>query len=131
MAPLVGLVLGLTLLEYVVIVMLTGRARVRSGIRAPAVTGDPIFERWFRVQQNTLEQLIVFVPALLLFGQFVSARWPAFLLGTLFIAGRALYARAYVSAPDSRSAGFILGLLATAVLLLGGLIGAALAHWRP
>jgi glutathione S-transferase len=130
MAPAVGLVLAFTLLEYMVIAMLTGRARVRSGIRAPATTGDPIFERWFRVQQNTLEQLIVFVPALLLFGQFVSARWPAFLLGTVFIFGRALYARSYVHEPASRSAGFGIGLIATAILLLGGLIGAGLALLR-
>jgi uncharacterized MAPEG superfamily protein len=130
MAPAVGLVLGLALIEYVVIVMLTGRARVRSGIRAPATTGDPIFERWFRVQQNTLEQLIVFVPALLLFGQFASGGWLAFLLGLTFIIGRFLYMQAYVSNPDSRSLGFGIGILATFALLLGGVSGAAVALLR-
>jgi len=40
------------------------RARRRSRIRAPAVTGADDFERAFRVQQNTLEQLVLFVPAL-------------------------------------------------------------------
>jgi uncharacterized membrane protein YecN with MAPEG domain len=124
MSPAVGLVIGLALLEYVAIVMLTGRARVASGIAAPATTGDPHFERMFRVQQNTLEQLILFIPGLLVFSRFVADGWLALGLGLLFVAGRAIYARAYVRDPASRTLGFVLGGLASLVLVLGGTIGA-------
>ena len=61
---LTGIVIGIALLEYVTIVFLCGQARARSGVAAPATTGDGEFERYFRVQQNTLEQLIVFLPAM-------------------------------------------------------------------
>ena len=59
-----ALVSALALLLYVVVFMAAGRARRRYDIKAPAVTGAPEFERAFRVQQNTLEQLVWFIPAL-------------------------------------------------------------------
>jgi hypothetical protein len=59
----VAVVAALALLEYLIIGTLTGQARGRYGVKAPAVTGHPIFERWMRVQQNTIEQLVVFLPA--------------------------------------------------------------------
>ena len=78
------------------------------------------------MQQNTVEQLVIFVPALLLFARYVSEPVAAG-LGLVFILGRALYARAYVLDPAKRGPGFGLTLFGNAVLLLGGLIGAIMA----
>lgn len=84
----VFIVILLALLEYLVFGALVGRARARFGIRAPAMTGHPEFERTHRVHQNTLENLIVFVPAVWIFGLYVSYLW-ATLLGVLFVIARA------------------------------------------
>ena len=123
---LVAVVSALAVLEYVVVMLLTGQARGRFGVAAPATTGHPEFERYFRVQQNTLEQLIVFLPGLFLFASYVSAGF-ASLLGIAFIAGRVLYARGYIADPAQRGTGFVVSFAANLLLLLGGLIGAALA----
>lgn len=124
---LTAIVIALALLEYSVITILCGRARARCGVVAPATSGDPIFERYFRAQQNTLEQLIVFVPAMLLFGRYVSVPIGAG-VGLVFIVGRALFARGYYRDPPTRASGFGLSLLSNGVLLLGGLIGAVVAY---
>jgi len=121
----VTLVLVLALLQYVAFAMLVGRARGRYGVKAPAVTGHETFERYFRVQQNTLELLVVFVPALWLFGQNVSAAWAA-ILGTLYLVGRIIYLRSYVADPAGRSAGFGLSFLPIAVMLIGLLVAAGM-----
>ncbi len=130
MRPAVGLALALALLQYFAALVLTGRARVRCGVRAPATTGHPEFERYFRVQQNSLEQLILFVPALLVFGEFVNGGWVALSLGLLFVAGRIWYMRAYVRDPETRGPGFVIGSAASGILLAGALIGSAAALLR-
>lgn len=122
---LVHIVIALALFEYLFFGMAVGRARVRFGVRAPATSGNEQFERYYRVQMNTLEQLIVFVPAMLLFARYVSAAWAA-ALGLLFLLGRALYYVAYVRDPQKRGAGFGISYLPMLALLAGGLIGAAL-----
>lgn len=122
----IALVTAFALIEYLWIGFSVGQARTRFGVAAPATTGNEIFERWFRVQQNTLEQLVVFLPSLWLFGSYVNARLGA-LIGLVFVAGRYLYARGYVEDPEKRGRGFTIGFVATAVLLAGGLIGAL---WR-
>jgi glutathione S-transferase len=122
----VAIVLTLALLEYFVFGVLVGRARGQYGVEAPATTGHPIFERYHRVHQNTLEQLAIFVPALWLFGVYVSPGVAA-LLGLVFIAGRIVYLRGYVEDPKKRSTGTLITLLAQAALLLGGGVGALLA----
>jgi len=98
---LVAAVIALALIEFLVFGLLVGRARVRCNVQPPATTGHPVFERYFRVQQNTLEQLIVFVPSVWLFGMYVSAVWAAG-LGVLFVIGRALYLTGYVADPKKR-----------------------------
>ena len=123
---LVAVVAALALIEYSVFGMQVGRARARYGVKAPATTGHEIFERSYRVQQNTLEQLVVLLPSLYLFAAFVSAPIAAG-LGLVFVVGRALYARGYVADPEKRGVGFIVGFAASSVLLLGGLLGAAAA----
>jgi uncharacterized MAPEG superfamily protein len=122
---LVAIVAALALLEYMVFVLRAGRSRGRHGVPAPATTGHPDFERHLRVQENTVEQLVVFLPALFLFARFVSEPVAAG-LGLVFITGRALYARAYVSDPARRGPGFLLTLLPNLLLAVGALVGAAL-----
>jgi len=128
MAP-VAIVTALMLIEYFVFSILVGRERVRSKVEAPATTGDPIFERYFRVHQNSLEQLIVVLPAMWLFANYISVPVGAG-LGLVFIVGRYLYLRGYVADPAKRGAGFGIGVLAEAVLLVGALGGAIMAWIR-
>jgi glutathione S-transferase len=118
----VALVASLMLLVYIGIFLGVGRARATYKVEAPAVTGHPIFERHFRVQQNTVEQLVLFFPALFLFAQFVNAEGAA-ILGLIFVAGRVLYAIGYVKDPARRGPGFLISALANLVLVLGSFGG--------
>jgi glutathione S-transferase len=111
------------LVQYFYFGILVGRARTRAGVAAPAVTGDPVFERTFRVQQNTLEQIVIFIPALFLFGRYVSPGLGA-LVGVVFIVGRALYAAGYIRDPSARGQGFLVTVIAQAVLVIGAALGA-------
>lgn len=119
----VAVVTGLVLVEYVFFTMRAGLMRGRHEIAAPHMTGHAVFERHYRVQANTLEQLIVFLPALWLFAAYVHAGVAA-LLGLVFGVGRALYYRGYVEDPARRGPGFLIGGVATLILLAGGLLGA-------
>jgi hypothetical protein len=126
---LVAIVIGLALLQYFYLTMKTGMVRGRTGVPAPAMFGNPEFDRQFRVQYNTIEQLLIFLPAILLFAHYASAPVAAG-LGLVFILGRGLYARGYRVDPAKRGPGFGLTLLANAVLLVGGIVGAVLAYVR-
>jgi glutathione S-transferase len=126
---LVYVVMGLALLQYVGFAYAVGSARERYGVKAPATTGHEIFERYYRVQMNTLELIVVLVPSLPLFSYYVSARWAA-VLGLVYIAGRFLYSYGYVKDPARRGAGYLVSFTPVAILLLGGIGGAALAAWR-
>jgi glutathione S-transferase len=118
----VALIILLALIEYFVFGALVGRARGKYGVVAPAVTGHPRFERFFRVHQNSLEQLIVFIPAVWLFGLYLSALWAA-IVGAIFLAARVLYAVGYVAAPERRGMGAGLSFLTEIVLVIGALVG--------
>lgn len=126
MAP-VAVVTALMLIECYVFSILVGRERVRRKVPAPATTGDPVFERYFRVHQNTLEQLVLVVPALWMFAAYVSVAGAAG-LGFVFAVSRYIYLRGYVADPARRGMGFGIGALVQMVLLLGALGGAAL-NW--
>src|SRR5437764_11089464 len=117
-----ALVTVLALLLYVGVFVTAGRARARYGIEAPAVTGAPEFERALRIQQNTLEQLIWFLPALWLFAVYVASLW-AGVIGLIWVAARTYYAVSYYRDPETRGPGFIVGFAASGVLLIGALIG--------
>ena len=119
----IAVVTGLALVEYVAITMRVGFTRDKYGVKAPAVSGNEIWERHFRVQQNTVEQLVVFLPALWIFGNYVSAPIGAG-IGLVFVIGRALYAITYSAGPSKRGTGFLIGFLANATLVIGGLGGA-------
>lgn len=123
---LVAAVIALALIEFIVFGLLVARARVQCQVAPPATTGHPVFERYFRVQQNTLEQLIVFVPSVWLFGYYVSALWAAG-LGVVFVIGRALYLTGYVTDPKKRGAGFGLSFLPNVMLAVGAFVGAILS----
>ncbi|MFI4867520.1 MAG: MAPEG family protein [Steroidobacteraceae bacterium] len=119
---LVELITVLALLQFIYFGILVGRARDRFGVKAPAVAGNEIFERYFRVQMNTLELLVVFLPALWMATAYVAAYWVA-LLGVVYLIGRFVYLRAYVAEPSQRSVGFSLTSLPILVLLLIDLTG--------
>jgi uncharacterized membrane protein YecN with MAPEG domain len=119
------LVAAIALLEYVYFGFQVGSARARYGIPAPAVTGDPIFERYHRVHQNTLENLVIFLPGLWLFATNVS-EIAAALLGIVFVVGRAVYARLYVQDPARRRIGVMMSFPIGLILVIGGAVGALL-----
>lgn len=125
----IAIVTILALVQVFVYAFQVGQARVKYEVSAPNIIGNPDFERAFRVHQNTVEQLIVFVPALWMFGYYVNALIGAG-VGLVFIIARLIYRNAYLGDPNARGRGFGLGAAAMAVLLVGGLIGAALSWYR-
>ncbi|WP_293338755.1 MAPEG family protein [Microcoleus sp. CAWBG58] len=110
------------LILYFIVTINVGRARFKYKVSPPQMTGNPDFERVVRVQQNTLEQMILFLPSLWLFSQFVSPLWAAG-IGAVWIIGRILFAWGYYQAAEKRAAGFGISTLATLALLGGSLIG--------
>jgi len=122
----VHLVIAVALLEFVSFGFAVGKAREKYAVKAPATTGNEMFERYFRVQMNTLEQLIVFIPSIVLFARYVEPRIAAG-LGVVFVIGRFWYFRQYVRDPSKRSVAFGISFLPMVILLLGALIGAALS----
>jgi len=122
---LVAIVIAVALIEYSYFGLLVGKARETYGINAPATSGDPIFERYYRVQENTLEQLIIFIPGMVMFANYVRADVAAG-LGVIFIIGRLVYLKTYVADPKTRSIGFALSWLPSIILVIGGLVGAVM-----
>ncbi len=114
------LVTALALVMYFVVTINVGRARFKYKVPVPQTTGEPNFERYFRVQQNTLEQLVLFLPALWLFALVLNPLWAAG-LGAVWVAGRVLYAWGYYQAAEKRGPGFGLSTLSVLALLLGSL----------
>lgn len=112
------IVIVLALLQFYGFGIAVGRARARHGIAAPATTGHPEFERCFRVQMNTLEQLVAFLPAIWLFAQFIDPHWAAG-LGVVYLVGRQIYYFSYVKDPKTRSLGFGLTSLPILIMLAG------------
>ncbi|MBK1987364.1 MAPEG family protein [Sphaerospermopsis aphanizomenoides BCCUSP55] len=126
MSPWTSLVTVLSLIVYFVVTINVGRARFKYKIIPPETTGNPDFERVLRVQQNTLEQLILFLPALWLFSIYISPIW-ASALGTTWIIGRISYAWGYYQAAEKRGIGFAISSLSSIGLILGSLIGIILS----
>ena len=119
----VDIVTALAVLQFFVFGFKVGGARGRYGVKAPAITGNEIFERHFRVQQNTLELLIALVPGLYLFSRYWSPPIAA-ALGVFYLIGREVYAAGYVKEPAKRGAGYGLSFLPAVILVVGGLAGA-------
>ena len=112
----------LAVLFYALLSVPIGQARKKSGIKAPAMVGDPQLERALRVQGNTLEWLPIFLPALWLAAIYVSDPG-AGALGVVWIVGRVLYARGYAESPEKRERGYMIQLIAAALLWAAALIG--------
>jgi uncharacterized MAPEG superfamily protein len=124
--PIVAAVVAAAVLQFFWFGILVGRARGRFNVPPPATTGNEVFERYFRVQQNTLEQLVIFIPSIWIFATYVNATAAA-ALGAIFVVGRQLYQIGYVADPKKRFAGFGLSALPNLILALGGLAGAVAA----
>jgi len=121
-----ALVTCLAILFYFFTGVRVARARAAYGVKAPAIAGNPDFERVFRVQMNTLEWMPIFLPSLWLFAVYVSDPIAA-LLGLVWIAGRILYMIGYSRSAEMRAPGFFIQVLVCGVLLLGALGATA---WR-
>lgn len=119
----VSAVILLAVFQYLVVGVLVGVARGWYDVKAPATTGHPKFERWFRVHQNSLEMLMAFIPAMWLYGWWVSQTW-AVGIGLVFVAARIIYTIQYVAEPRSREIGAGLSFITVFVLVIGGIIGA-------
>jgi len=125
----IALVTLAALVQYFLMGLNVGRARGKFGVAAPAVHGHPEFERYYRVQMNTLEWMVIFLPCLWMAGVFTAdwgmrASLAVAALGVVWIAGRYIYSQAYVKDPATRSRGFAIQALATLLLLLIALVSA-------
>jgi glutathione S-transferase len=115
-----ALVTCLAVLLYFFTIIQVSKARVAFGIKVPATSGNPDFERVFRVQMNTLEWMPVFLPSLWLFAIYISDPLAA-ALGLVWIAGRILYMTGYSQAAKKRGPGFAIQASAAVLLWLGAL----------
>jgi len=111
----------LVLAQYVLFGIQVGGMRVKHGVRGPATSGHDEFERMNRVHQNTMEQLVVFLPALWIHAQYANPLWGA-VLGLVFIVGRFIYRAEYLKDPGSRSPGFSMSVVPSLVLLIWSLV---------
>lgn len=119
----VAIVIVLALVQYFVFGMLVGKARGTYEVHAPAISGHPVFERYYRVHQNTLEMIVMFIPSIVLFSYLVRPDIAA-AIGAIYLVGRIIYLRAYVADPGKRGLGFMVSVLPVLVLLLGSGVAA-------
>jgi hypothetical protein len=119
----IHLVALLALAQYLLFGALVGRARGKYGVHAPATTGNDVFERYYRVQMNTLELMVVLLPAMWVAAAYWNPRWVA-VAGAVYLVGRMIYLRAYTRNPGSRALGFMLSIAPVAVLIVAALAGA-------
>jgi glutathione S-transferase len=115
----------LAIIQYLVFGSLVGKARGQYGVHAPAVSGNEQFERVYRVQMNTLELLVAFLPALYVAARYWSG-WVVACVGAVYLVGRVIYWRAYVTAPARRGLGFVLSIGPVFTLALAALVPAIL-----
>ncbi|MDJ0731443.1 MAG: MAPEG family protein [Crocosphaera sp.] len=120
-----SLVTVMALVVYFLITLNVGRNRSKYNVIPPATTGDPNFERALRVQQNTLEQMVFFLPLLWLFCFYINPIWGS-AIGGFWIIGRILYALGYYQAAEKRMIGFAISSLSSLILLIGSLVGMVL-----
>ena len=114
----------LVLMQYLFFGALVAKARLSEQVNPPAVQGSAAFNALYRVHQNTMERLVVFLPLLWMAGQF----WPAPAVaawGAVFVLARHLYWKGYVKSPAERKAGNVLSMVVMAGLLLANLAGLA------
>ena len=122
--PLTSLATLVAAAVYIWTLVNVGRARVRTGVSAPAVSGNEEFERYYRVQMNTVEQIVVLIPLLGLSAAWVGDFWGA-AGGLTWSLGRVIYARAYYIDPKKRGPGFGVSVLPILAMLIAILVAAA------
>lgn len=115
----------LALAQFALFGIQVGSMRVKHGVKAPATTGHEEYERMNRVHLNTMEQLIVFLPALWVHAQYSNPLWGA-IIGAVYIIGRFIYRAEYLKDPGSRSPGFAMSFIPSAVLLIWALVAVVL-----
>ena len=120
--PWTALVTMIAIFVYFWTGILVARARQRYNVKAPAITGNADFERVFRVQANTVEQMLQFLPCLWLFAVWLGDLWAA-AIGAFWPVGRVVYAISYSKAAEKRALGFFLTVLPTMILALGAIVG--------
>ncbi len=125
---LTSIVTILTFVLYVYMGFRVGQMRSKHGIKAPATSGHPEFDRAFRVHMNTLEGMVVFLPLLWLATYYFTPvysglTWLPAAIGLAWLIGRVLYMNAYMADPEKRSLGFSIGGIAQLVLLILALVG--------
>lgn len=114
--PWIELVTVLVIAQYLYFGALVARARGKYGVNAPAVTGNEMFERFYRVQMNTLELLPIVLAAMWLAAPHFS-HWIVAGTGAVYLVGRMLYLRAYTRDPKTRSLGFSLSMFPPLLLI--------------
>jgi len=117
--------IALILIALLQFIFFTGRAgfsREKYDIKAPKTVGNERWERIYRIQQNTMEQLLIFIPGTVIFSLYVSATW-VLLPGILFIVGRHIYSRLYLESPENRGPGMVLSFFSNIFLVIAGLVG--------
>ena len=114
------IIIGLALVQYLLFGLRAGVARPKYNVHPPKTSGDETWERIFRVHQNTMEQLVTFIPAILGFSHYVSSTW-AVVLGVLFILARQYYSMMYIKDPPNRK--FPPSFFINVILVLGTMIG--------
>ncbi|MEO8460714.1 MAG: MAPEG family protein [Dokdonella sp.] len=120
---LVHLLVVAALLQLVVFGVLVGRARVRYGVKAPATSGNEHFERYYRVQMNTLELMILLIPSTWIASTYWNPLFVAAMLA-VYLIGRFIYFRAYVQDPSKRGTGFLISFSPIGVLMAAAIAGA-------
>ena len=118
----VELVTAAALLQYLVFGALVGRARVKYRVAAPAISGHAVFERLYRVQANTLEMLVAFLPSLWLAAKYWPPGWVS-AVGAVYVLGRQVYFSGYTKDPAKRVLGFRLSVFPVGLLLIAALAG--------
>lgn len=116
----------LALMWYFVTIFQVGRMRTRYKVKAPATTGDPAFERAYRVQMNELENLVLFLPAMWIYAWFGNPRYAA-LACCVYILGRIMYAVGYWMAANKRGWGYMVAMFATSMTWVAALV--AVLKW--
>jgi glutathione S-transferase len=119
------LLIMLALIQYMVFAMFVAKGRDKYGVHAPSCSGDPAWERLYRIQMNTMEQIIIFIPSVLAFSYFVSSKW-VLLPGLTYLVGRIIYFRLYVQ-NKNRVVGFSMTFVSNIIMVAGSIIGAALS----
>jgi len=116
----------IALLQYIFFTGRTGFSRGKYDVQAPKTVGDETWERLFRIQQNTMEQLVIFIPGMIIFSMYVSKTW-VLLPGVLFLIGRQIYSHLYFTNSEKRGPGMVLTFFSNIALVVGSLIGLAIS----